>query len=203
LPVALTQYAPGKEVWVDGKLWTSGALYSPMRSDLFTAWQNGRIYFECSICHYAKTESRSEAHRDEERDCPACGAQGKFKARNWIRPPGFAHPYTVEEGTSPDDQPAKSYATRAKLVASFPADSEGWSAVTERIRQHYERTFLLVTNTGPRQEGYTYCLRCGLIEPTAIPSQRIHSAHTKPYPDRKNPECAGGLSTRGLVLNAV
>ncbi len=201
LPVALTQYAPGKEVWVDGKLWTSGALYSPMRSDLFTAWSNGRIYFECSVCHYAKTESRSDADRDEVRDCPACGADGKFgKARNWIRPPGFAHPYTVEEGTSPDDQPTKSYATRAKLVASFPADSAGWSAITGRIREYYDRTFLLVTNTGPQQDGYTYCLRCGLIEPTAIPSQKIHSSHTKPYPDRKQPDCAGGLSTRGLVL---
>lgn len=201
LPVALTQYAPGKEVWVDGKLWTSGALYSPMRSDLFTAWSSGRIYFECSVCHYAKTESRSDADRDEVRDCPACGADGKFgKARNWIRPPGFAHPYTVEEGTSPDDQPAKSYATRAKLVASFPADAEGWTPITDRVRQYYDRTFLLVTNTGPQQDGYTYCLRCGLIEPTAIPSQKIHSSHTKPYPDRKQPECPGGLSTRGLVL---
>src|SRR5205823_4107296 len=24
LPMALSQYAPGKEVWIDGKLWTSG-----------------------------------------------------------------------------------------------------------------------------------------------------------------------------------
>ena len=30
LPVALSQYAPGKEVWIDGRLWTSGAIFSPM-----------------------------------------------------------------------------------------------------------------------------------------------------------------------------
>ena len=46
-----------------------------------------------------------------------------------------------------------------------------WSDVTPRIRQHYQRTHLLVTNAGPRQEGYTYCTRCGLIEPTADPSR--------------------------------
>src|SRR5205814_262130 len=33
LPVALTQYAPGKEVWIDGKLWSSGAIYSPYGQD--------------------------------------------------------------------------------------------------------------------------------------------------------------------------
>ena len=35
LPVALTQYAPGKEVWIDGQLWTSGAIYSPVTRDRF------------------------------------------------------------------------------------------------------------------------------------------------------------------------
>ena len=48
-----------------------------------------------------------------------------------------------------------------------------WRAVTERIREYYERTYLLVTNSGPRREGYTYCTRCGLIEPTAVPSVRL------------------------------
>lgn len=201
LPIALSQYAPGKEVWIDGKLWTSGALYSPIRSDRQTAWTDRRLYFECSVCHYAKTELPSDAELDEMRDCPACGAEAKFgSARNWIRPPGFAHPYTKSEGTSPDDQPARSYATRAKLVTPFPVESTGWQSLTPRIRQFYQRTFLLVTNTGPNHEGYTYCTRCGLIEPTALSSGSIYSPHTKPFPDQKEPECPGNRSTRGLVL---
>ncbi len=201
LPIALSQYAPGKEVWIDGKLWTSGALYSPMPSDLFNNWQKRRLYFECSVCRYAKTEMLSDAERDEMRDCPACGAEALFgKARNWVRPPGFAHPHSIPEGTSPDDQPARSYATRAKLIASFPADAVGWSPVTSRIRQYYDRTFLLVTNTGPNHEGYTYCLKCGLIEPTAVSAGKIFSAHAKPFPDRKEPDCTGEFTTSGMVL---
>ena len=201
LPIALSQYAPGKEVWIDGKLWTSGALYSPMRSDRYAAWENRRLYFECSVCHYAKTELLPDAERGEMRDCPACGAEGRFgKALNWIRPPGFAHPHTRQEGTSPDDQPARSYATRAKLVASFPADAAGWQLLTPRVQQFYKRSFLLVTNTGPNREGYTYCTKCGLIEPTALPSGDIFSTHPKPFPDDDEPECLGGRSTTGLVL---
>lgn len=201
LPVALTQYAPGKEVWIDGKLWKSGALFSPMPNDRYDAWQQRLLYFECSICHYAATKSYADADRGQREDCPACGSESTFgSAKNWIRPPGFAHPQALEESTSLDDQPARSYATRAKLVASGPADSDSWRQVTPRIRQYSHRTSLLVTNTGPRQEGYTYCVKCGLIEPTAIPSATVGGSHPKPYPDSRAPMCQGSASTRGLVL---
>jgi ATP-dependent helicase YprA (DUF1998 family) len=201
LPIALTQYAPGKEVWIDGKLWKSGALYSPMSDDRFQAWQQRQLYFECSVCHYAATRTYGEAERGQLEECPACGTADTFgSAKNWIRPPGFAHPQALEEGTSLDDQPARSYATRAKLVASGPANADSWQQVTSQIRQYYHRTHLLVTNTGPRQEGYTYCTRCGLIEPTAIPSATVGGSHPKPYPDAREPMCRGSASTRGLVL---
>ncbi len=201
LPVALSQYAPGKTVWVDGSEFTSGALYSVMHSDLYQAWLAHQLYFECFVCHYAQTRSTLEAQRGDTEDCPACGAEQKFgPARNWIRPPGFAHPYTWPEETSPDDQPAKSYATRATLIAPGPSDPNGWSPLSERLRLHCRRDFLLVTNSGPRQEGYTYCFLCGLIEPTAIPSRTLFGAHMKPYPDRKEPQCPGSRATRGLVL---
>ena len=42
LPVALTQYAPGKVVWIDNKEWTSGALYAPVQKERFQAWR-GRL----------------------------------------------------------------------------------------------------------------------------------------------------------------
>jgi ATP-dependent helicase YprA (DUF1998 family) len=199
LPAALTQYAPGKRVWIDGKEWRSGAIYSQMFDDRYRAWQSRQLYFECANCHFAITESYEQADRGEIRDCPACGA-GRFgPAKNWMRPPGFAHPHTWEEETSPDDQPALSYATRAKLIAAGPSDAAEWQRVTDRVHAHYERTQLLVTNTGPRSEGYSYCTRCGLIGPTAIPTHSITAGHPKPYPDEREPTCEGAV-TRGLVL---
>lgn len=201
LPVALSQYAPGKEVWIDGKLWSSGALYSPMQADRFEAWQDRRLYFECNVCRYAATTSHQDADQGEKRDCPACGSEGTFgSAKNWMRPPGFAHPQTQEEGTSPEDQPARSYATRAKLVAEGPVDPDRWEPVTPRLRRYFHRTHLLVTNSGPRREGYTYCTRCGVIGPTAHPSSRLTGAHPKPYPDDREPVCTGSAAISGLVL---
>ena len=65
---------------------------------------------------------------------------------------------------------------------------------------HYTRQHLLVTNRGPREEGYTYCTKCGLIEPTALPKGVVGAAHRKPYPDPKDANCPGGGATKGLVL---
>lgn len=199
LAAALSQYAPGKRVWINGKEWLSGALYSPMFRDRIAAWRERRLYFECSVCHYAITETDDEATRGEVRGCPACGSEMFGPAKNWMRPPGFAHPQFLEEETSPDDQPALSYATRAKLITGGPTDGAIWTQVTPSIRVHADRMPLLVTNTGPRREGYSYCTLCGLIGPTAIPNSALGGTHQKPYPDDKNPTCDGAV-TRGLVL---
>ncbi|WP_218139322.1 DEAD/DEAH box helicase [Propionibacterium cyclohexanicum] len=201
LPIALSQYAPGKVVWIDNKEWTSGAIYAPIRKELFQAWRDKRLYFECQVCHYAKLFPYEEAERGKVRKCPACGAEGKFgEAKNWMRPPGFAHRVGEDPGTSPDDAPANSYATRAKLVAEGPEEDTAWDHVTDRLEQIYRRDRLLVTNTGPGNEGYTYCTRCGLIEPTKGATGIVLGPHPKPYPDERHPDCLGSASTRGLVL---
>ncbi len=201
LTIALSQYAPGKEVWIGNKLWTSEAIYSPIRDDRYRAWLGRRLYYECSVCHYARTTTLEGGSRGETKDCEACGGVGTFgPARQWLRPPGFAHPVGKPEGTTPDDVPAKSYATRAKLTAPTPADASKWTQLNPRLRVHHTRQHLLVTNRGPREEGYTYCTKCGRIEPTANPKGTVGAAHRKPYPDIKDPMCPGGGATKGLVL---
>ncbi len=201
LPVALSQYAPGREVWIDGRLWTCGAIFSPMRDERQDAWTRRRLYYECERCHYARTSELGEGSPGDMEDCPACGQVSSLgPARQWLRPPGFAHPVDVKEGTSPDDQPARSYATRPKLIAPTPIDEGQWSGLNERIRVHHAREHLLVTNRGPRQEGYLYCLKCGRIDPVALPGSAISGSHAKPYPDERQPQCEGGITTRGLVL---
>lgn len=201
LPIALSHYAPGKEVWIGSKLWTSGALYSPMRNDRYRAWQSRRLYYECKYCHYAQTVTLEEGARGETRDCEACGGLGTFgPATHWLRPPGFAHPVSKEEGTSPDDQPVRSYATRAKLTMPTPPDEAKWTRLNDHLRVYHTRQHLLVTNRGPREEGYTYCTKCGLIEPTAVPTGVVGAAHRKPFPDLRDANCTGGGATKGLVL---
>jgi hypothetical protein len=172
-----------------------------MPEDRFAAWSNRRLYLECGVCHYAATEPFEDGTRGESRDCPACGATGELgPAQLWIRPPGFAHPYSWVENTSPDDDVQPSYATRAKLTTAAPADATAWSQAAERIGLNFDRRRLLVTNRGPEDNGYSYCTRCGLIEPAASPKPVIVSGHRKPFPDQREPICLGEATARSLVL---
>ena len=202
LSVALSQYAPGKQVWISGKCYTSGAVYSPMRDERYEAWTARRIYMECSECGFAKTFETREVERGEIRGCEACGGDGSFgPGRVWLRPPGFAHPVDVEEVTSPDDMPETSYATRAKLTMGTPDESEGWITINDRVRILADRQHLLVSNTGPKKDGYTYCTSCGRIESSHEREPKINDAHRKPYPEKDSKTvCEGVNPTRHLVL---
>ena len=156
---------------------------------------------ECLECGFARTFEIGEADRNERRDCEACGGEGTFgPGRYWLRPPGFAHPVDVEEVTSPDDMPETSYATRAKLTMSTPGDAAGWTSVNDRIRMFTARQHLLVSNTGPKGDGYTYCTRCGRIESDYDHDPKLNGPHGKPYPDNDNRTNCEGTPTRHLVL---
>lgn len=202
LPIALTQYAPSKQVWIAGKCYTSGAIYSVMSDDRFNAWNAKRRYLECRRCGFAKTYPVAEADVGEVRDCEACGAERTFgPARNWMRPPGFAHPIDLQEVTSPEEIPETSYATRAKLTMETPSTDSGWVTVNERIRALSLRQHLLVSNTGPKKEGYLYCTKCGRIEASTDPDKKLLGPHQKPFPERDNKRaCEGNGLTQHLVL---
>jgi ATP-dependent helicase YprA (DUF1998 family) len=199
--VALTQYAPGKQVWISGKCYTSGAIYAPFDADRRRQWTDRRLHLECSRCGFARTEELNQGiDKGDVRDCEACEGQKTLgPARYWMRPAGFAHPVDVAPVTSPDDMPETSYATRAKLTMKSPDDS-AWTVVNERIRYMTTRTHLLVSNTGPARKGYSYCTSCGRIESTSERTGLLSSSHAKPYPDEKQPRCSGGYTSEGIVL---
>jgi ATP-dependent helicase YprA (DUF1998 family) len=201
LQIALTQYAPGKQVWIDGRLWSSGAVYSPMRPERSAAWERRSLYFECRVCQYAKVVSREAAQKGQRGACDACGeADGFRRAKQWFRPPGFAHPIDQRETTSMDDSPPRSYATRAKLVEPGPAVQSDWRDVTDRIRNYHHRPHLLVTNAGPDNEGYDYCALCGRIEAAATHSGLVRGQHRKPFPDEGDQACPSNRTAREVVL---
>ena len=202
LTVALSQYAPGKEVWIANQRFLSGAIYSPFSGDRRAAWQRRRLYYECQRCGNTITRPLASGERGETLSCGGCADPHSLgPARLWFRPPGFAHPVDIDPGTSPDDSPGMSYPTRAKLEAPTPELTDArWSDVGLKVRVLYTRESLLVTNSGPKREGYNYCLACGRIEPVAVRQSKLFAAHKKPYPDPKKPDCPGVATSREICL---
>ncbi|SFN52730.1 DEAD/DEAH box helicase [Dokdonella immobilis] len=192
---ALSQYAPGKELWIDHKMYRSGAVYSAMRGERPKAWRAKRLYAECRRCGYSERWSvDGPVEIKQTLDCPACkGEETLGPVRYWFRPPGFAHRQNLEPGVRPDLIIPPSYATRAKLTLRSE-EAEGWERVNPRVRVFPARDQLLITNTGPAHEGFEYCARCGLIEASHMPSGVMAANHLKPYPDPDDPYCPGAVA---------
>ena len=198
LGTALSQYAPGKQLYIGSRRWTSGALYDAHPGSLYDATSSSESYIECERCGYAEIQPTREGHAP---DCPACG-DPFAPARRWVRPPGFAHPVYLDPDTTPDAPFAQSYATRAKLAAPVRGDDAVQEIeVNDRVSRWSVRDHLLITNRGPEQMGYNLCVKCGRIERSAQAHTDLAAPHEKPYPHRER-ECPGFL-WRGVVLGTT
>ncbi|HMT03693.1 MAG TPA: helicase-related protein, partial [Burkholderiales bacterium] len=78
LTVALSQWAPGKTLWIDNKKYISGAIYTPSRRDRSLKWNDRKLYFECNKCHYAKIINLEDGSKGEIKNCEACGGISTF-----------------------------------------------------------------------------------------------------------------------------
>lgn len=200
LNVALSQYAPNKQVWIKSKQYTSKAVYSSFKGEVRSAWQHRRLYYECKSCGHAKTAAYEADKRGEILNCEACLAPSQFgPARSWFRPPGFAHPWGEPAHSVPDEPNETAYATRAKLIMPTGADKYGVE-ITERVRGLPVHDHLLVSNSGPDSEGYTFCTACGRIESVSSPDMDLRLSHRVPYPTDGDPLCSGQFTTKGVVL---
>jgi ATP-dependent helicase YprA (DUF1998 family) len=207
---ALSSYAPGREVWVNGERHYSFAIWTPFnRRDCWQAWFGMKVYFECDRCGYARVEQRSDEHYvGQVLDCPACGTAGSLGVgTRWLRPPGFAHPVDIDAELPLEDSPTPTRPTRAKLSAPFtdsgpPAASDhaangaGFEVWTAKQR-------LVLTNTGSRDQmkpGFLYCPRCGRAEPNGWGAGKFRQGgHPRPNPDH-HPHGASCNGTPTVVV---
>ena len=214
LNAALSQYAPGHEVWVDGQSYISLGLYAEREEDRFDAYRGKRLYFQCRACNYADLVDWHDGYPDQTRDCPACNGRATLgPARRWVRPSGFSHPPGIIALPPEFDAGTRLRPTKATLDSlSFDAESRiggdnwgistGWEAWSESKN-------LVVTNRGSLsaiQPGFNYCTHCGRIEPAdfdpLIRQLGGEQPHNRPRPKRpKEPDQCSGAVTRIVLGN--
>lgn len=208
LNAALSQYAPGNEVWVDGQRYLSLGLYAEHDDDRFKAYKERRLYYNCRVCGFAELRDWDKGNLDETSNCPACGRRGSLgPARRWVRPPGFAHPPGISPNPPNFDSGLPLRPTRATLDALKFADELRVGAGSWRIGTGWEgftdNQNLVVTNRGTQSAtdyGFNYCNKCGRIEPAEFDPamRRLNRGQLHPRPRPKRPkeadECDGQYS---------
>jgi hypothetical protein len=191
---ALSSYAPGREVWVNGERHYSFAVYTPFRRrECWQAYVAAKIYFECDRCGYAKVEPQGGEHFiGQVLDCPACGGKASLGVgTRWMRPPGFAHPIDLPAELALEDSPTPTRPTRAKLSAPFtdvgPAMHESATPVGSGYEIWAEKQHLVLTNAGSLDQhrpGFLHCPQCGRTEPNGWSGGSLGGgSHMRPHPD--------------------
>ena len=205
---ALSSYAPGREIWVNGERHYSLALWTPFnRKDCWRAWDTRRVYFECDRCGYALVKDHGgEYYVGQAMDCPACGTLGSLGVGvEWVRPPGFAHPFDMDAELPMADSPTPTRSTRAKLSAPFTDTATAQSSGSAESGAGFDvwtaKQRLVLANTGsrdPLRPGFLHCPRCGRTEPNGWVSGELRKrdGHRRPYPDHHQfgANCKGGAT---------
>jgi len=201
LNAALSQYAPGHDVWIDGQRYISLGLYSEYEPDRIEAYRDKRLYFHCGVCNYADLKDWSDGYVGQSRDCPACSSRASLgPAKRWVRPAGFSHPPDFDPGVPL--RPTRATLDALHFSAAARIDGARWPIGTGWEGWSESKT-LVVTNRGSQNSnkpGFAYCTQCGRIEPADFDSGlrqlRQGQAHGRPRPRRFNEpnECSGQVA---------
>lgn len=187
LPIALSEYAPGRTVFIDGLLWLSSALYSVSEAVLHATFAPPNLQYSrvCRTCGYCKLFSNDAAGTDQ--PCPSCtsAAFGEGDAQPWVRPPGFAHAVTVKPRTEPDSdkfsRAGKAVLTTRSPEASAWAVADGSAGLFSSLLD--DKNEILVTNEGPKEKGFRICRTCGAAEPSVADLLAGSQTHYRPNPN--------------------
>ncbi|MFO0608855.1 MAG: DEAD/DEAH box helicase [Polyangiales bacterium] len=161
LQVALTEYAPGRTLTIDGFRFTSAALYNPYQPEVARTLARQTPYAACKRCGYVGKGGQVEALPA----CPVCGDADLFR-RRFVRPEGFAP--DVNARREPDRGGTVSWAGETTPARLEVVNVDRWDDVRYdgRLRVNVAARELIVVNKGVGDRGFMICRQCGLAEPT-------------------------------------
>ena len=198
LSIALSEYAPGAEVIIDGMIYQSVGLFTPFEDD--PNYGPAGWYYECPQCHHVLFQSRGTQHNPPDWGlCSMCnepiGTDRYFRIMPAVIPQGFRTNWQrSEEKYRGGGQDRAGYATPAQLVAG--ENSENGELILEDRVYVFQRTGgLYIVNRGPSGQdtpGFLICPICG----TDL-GNNPNEPHTNPQTRRP---CRGGNRSKRAVL---
>ena len=183
IAVAISEYAPGRFVTIDKKIFKSGGLYANPKPRGYER-NPAEYYFEskdykkqiyvCTECNWFGDSS------DHYADCPYC--HSKIEYHTMLKPWGFA-PVKGDPVKYEDEEEEKTYA-EAPYYSYVPKDTEMQSFKFSKIRYaNLENRKVLTVNMGKNKHGFNICRKCGGAE-VAEAVQTGEFRFSQPYHDR-------------------
>lgn len=187
IAVALSEYAPGRFVTIDKRIYRSGGIYANPRPKGYEANQaeyyfNSNDYYSdiyvCTECNWF--EKKYEDAVDGL--CPYCGAT--VDKRSMLRPWGFA-PVKGEPVRHEDEDEEFTY-TEAPYYSYVPNGTDRFIRYkTSNIRYvELSDKNVLTVNMGKKKNGFNICRKCGGAE-VASENDTGNYTFSQPYHDNR------------------
>lgn len=183
IAIAISDYAPGRFVTIDKRIYKSGGIYANHRPRGFEDRQaeyyfGNKDYFNeilvCTECNWFGEVSENFT------DCPYC--HSRIDRRKMLRPWGFS-PVKGDPVKYEDEDEEKTYA-EAPYYSYVPQDTEMCDFKDSRIRYaNLENRQVLTVNMGSSRYGFNICRQCGGAE-VASPRQNGYKI-SQPYHDHR------------------
>jgi DEAD/DEAH box helicase domain-containing protein len=157
LPVALREYAPGADIALNGRVYTSAGVllnwHIPPGDSPSHEVQALKTYWSCRKCGAGGTTVQTKPNQ-----CPACGYD-RVDCKPFLEPAGFAVELTY--------QPHNDTGAMQFMPVTTPrlhVNDTDWSTLADkkagRVR-YSDQGIILYRNSGRHDHGYAICLRCG------------------------------------------
>ncbi|HVB74904.1 MAG TPA: DEAD/DEAH box helicase [Ktedonobacteraceae bacterium] len=187
--IALSEYAPGRELIVDKVTYRVGGIYvdpfpgATLANRVPSLFRQVHHSFAlCFACGYTRIEPASSGDGGITRQCPLCN--GPLAIQEILDPPDFApeRAKALERQQIHNDSSMRSgTVTEAKLVIPL-TDADDFRQKTAEGRVAWnvaEHRELLLVNSGVGGEGFSICRSCGSASP-GDPAW-LHQIHDRPF----------------------
>ena len=186
ISVALSEYAPGKFITIDKKIYRSGGIYANPRPKGFEKNQaeyyfNSKDYysdiFVCTECNWFGEKPQDAVNGE----CPYCGS--RVEMRKILKPWGFA-PVKGDPVRHEDEDEEFTY-TEAPYYSYVPSSAEILNQFKQSKIRFVELSDknVLTVNMGKKKNGFNICKKCGGAE-VADTQNNGSFKFSQPYHDR-------------------
>jgi hypothetical protein len=191
--IALSEFAPGGEIIVDGYIHKSAGLFDPYGDQ--TTYEPHGWYYECRNCRHVEIlEDSGEAIPMSLEYCHLCLAP--TEPRRVITPSGFRTEWGKQRVYRGGGREIVGYTSVARLLPGEGAET-GKMLLGERVRCNQRRGALLQVNTGEAGKGFQICQDCGLVLENVTPHSRAVWRHGRWH----FPPCPGTRLNRVVLVH--